>query len=562
MASQMLSAFDGAAENVSPVEYDGEIGQHASMVQALIEAIAARKKATQELRQSEQQLRAIYDRVSDAILLFDDHSKYLDANRAACELLGCAKAEILGRTSGPFVIPECDIHDDVGKAPYTAEITGETSIHRPNGELRYIEYVASKNVLPGRHMVVVRDITERKKLELQVQKSQRMEAVGRLAAGIAHDFNNMLTVIRGYAELMAVKVGNDHPLRRYVTGITNAADRAAGITHQLLAFTRQQVLQPCVLDVNRVVQEISGILQRLIGEDVELDIRLAPDTGLIKADPAQLTQILMNLAVNARDAMPGGGKLVMETQNTELDDTYCSFHLATTPGSYVTISVTDTGCGMSPEVRSHIFEPFFTTKEQGKGTGLGLATVYGIVKQSGGDIWVYSEVGEGTTFKIYLPRVDKQHEQKRHSEVNHGNGETVVVIEDDQSARELISEYLRQRGYRVLPACDGGEALTICEQHRDEIAVVLTDVVMRGTTGQDLSGYIALRHPATKLIYMSGFPLQELVARGCVAAGESFLQKPFRLVDLAEKLAETLSSSGNPHRTKMVLATDDVPHGA
>ncbi len=379
----------------------------------------------------------------------------------------------------------------------------------------------------------------------QLRQAQKMEAVGRLAGGVAHDFNNLLTAIMGYSDLLMSGLAEGDPRRGDLEQIKHAADRAASLTRQLLAFSRRQVLQPRVLDLNAVVGSIEKMLQRLIGEDIDLVTVLDPALGRVKADPGQLEQILMNLAVNARDAMPQGGKLTIETTNVELDGAYAGQHVAVRPGSYVMMAVSDTGCGMDAETRSHLFEPFFTTKEVGKGTGLGLATVYGIVKQSGGSIWAYSEPGRGATFKIYLPRF----EESAGAQVvvappakSVGGSETILLVEDDEAVRSLAGDVLQRHGYTVLEARHGAEALVISERHAGPIALMLTDVVMPGKRGHEVAGQLAAGRPDMKVLYMSGYTDNGIVHQGVLDAGMAFLAKPFTPSALARKVREVLDA--------------------
>jgi two-component system cell cycle sensor histidine kinase/response regulator CckA len=355
------------------------------------------------------------------------------------------------------------------------------------------------------------DVTEQRREEGQRHQAQKMEAVGRLAGGVAHDFNNMLTVIMGYGDMLAAAVDSDPNLSRVVTEINRAAERAAGLTRQLLAFSRQQVMVPKVLDLNVVIGDINRMLQRLIGEDVEISIIQSKALDWVKADPGQIEQVIVNLAVNARDAMPTGGRLTIETANVELDQSYAGAHAGVTPGPYVMLAVSDTGTGMDERTRAHIFEPFFTTKEVGKGTGLGLSTVYGIVRQSGGHIWLYSEAGRGTTFKIYLPKVDRLREpdqthtpERKQVEVPHGS-ETVLLVKDDASLRLFVSTVLRECGYQILEAQNGIEAVSIAEQFAGRIDFDLTDVVMPKMGGRELSAALGARREGIKILYMSGY---------------------------------------------------------
>jgi PAS domain S-box-containing protein len=392
---------------------------------------------------------------------------------------------------------------------------------------------------------IIVDITERKLLENQLQQSRRMEAVGRLAGGIAHDFNNLLTIIKGYAELGVQRGGIQPELRADIQQIENAAERASTLIRQLLAFSRRQVLQPKIIDLNAIVLGLDKLLGRLMGEHIEMVTRCAGNVGHVKADPAQVEQVIMNLVVNARDAMPKGGRLTVETFNVDLDSTYARDHVSVKPGPYVMLAVSDTGIGMNPETVAHIFEPFYTTKESGQGTGLGLSTVYGIVKQSGGYIWVYSEPGKGTTFKVYLPRVSSPVDSK--PEVTQlpaaGKGsETILLVEDEEAVRELASRILSAKGYSVVAAKSTGEAEEFSEKHTGQIHLLLTDIIMPGTSGRELARRITGRHPRTRVLYMSGYTDNVLAQGGVLEAGLSFLQKPFTPGALVQKVRDVLDS--------------------
>jgi two-component system cell cycle sensor histidine kinase/response regulator CckA len=374
------------------------------------------------------------------------------------------------------------------------------------------------------------------------QQSQKMEALGRLASGVAHDFNNLLGVIAGYGELLGKQL-HDHPrLSKYCTDILKATERAAALTRQLLAFGRKQVLQPQVLDLNAVVAEVEKMLRRLIGEDILLVTLPADHLGAVKADPGQLTQVLMNLAVNARDAMPRGGRLTIETANVDLDAIYARSRPGVEPGPHVMLAVSDTGHGMKQEVLDHIFEPFFTTKEAGKGTGLGLATVHGIVKQSGGHIWAYSEPEHGATFKVYLPQVGGvavSAPEKAEPEMPRGE-ETVLLVEDEVGLREMVRECLEASGYTVLEARQAAHALEIAQAHAGPIHLLMTDVVMPGVSGRNLAQTLAASHPETTVLYMSGYTDDAVVLHGVLTEDVAFLQKPFTIRALVEKVREVL----------------------
>jgi PAS domain S-box-containing protein len=394
------------------------------------------------------------------------------------------------------------------------------------------------------------DITARKRaeqemnsLQEQLRQAQKMEAIGQLAGGVAHDFNNILTVIGGRCELTLRKLIPGDPLRGSLEEIKKAADRAASLTQQLLAFSRRQILEFKVLDLNTMVLDLDKMLRRVIGEDIELITLLGEDLGKVNTDPGQIEQVILNLAVNARDAMPEGGKIILETDNVELDEEYARSHVGAKPGPYVRLSVSDTGVGMTPEVRERIFEPFFTTKEMGKGTGLGLSTVYGIIKQSGGNIWVYSEAGHGTVFKIYFPRVDERVEvleERVGGEAAPRGSETILLVEDEAEVRELAAEFLRRHGYRVLEARHGDDALMICGKHPESIDLMVTDVVMPRMSGRELARHLARLRPKTKVLYMSGYTDNAIFHQSVLEKGLNFIQKPFSMVKLAKKVRDVL----------------------
>jgi PAS domain S-box-containing protein len=391
------------------------------------------------------------------------------------------------------------------------------------------------------------DVTARVRLEEQLLHAQKMEAVGRLAGGVAHDFNNILTVIGGYSEVLLKTLPEGEPAHRHVTEIGMAAKRAAALTRQLLTFSRKQVLEPKVLDLNTIASSILGFLSRLLGEDIEIVLELQKGLGLVKADPGQIEQVITNLAVNARDAMPQGGKLILETQNVELDESYALAHPSVTAGPYVLFAASDMGCGMTPETVSHIFEPFFTTKEAGKGTGLGLSTVFGIVKQSGGEINVYSVPGEGTTFKIYLPRVSAEIGERDPASsptVIHARpGETVLMVEDDEAVGRLTQSMLSDLGYEVLAAARGEEALEIAAHHPRPINLLLTDMLMPGMRGPEVATRLLAVRPETRVVFMSGYAEELVLNQAAVQGPALFLAKPFTSSTLGRKLREALDAS-------------------
>jgi two-component system, cell cycle sensor histidine kinase and response regulator CckA len=517
---------------------------------ALINFIAIKQDATERkqaevaLRESEERYRGLINSAFDGVVVHQN-GIVLGVNRAYAEMLGYEIEELIGRNILALTPPEQ--RDFVA-----SEIEHDQSLYealglKKDGTRINIEVSATKCIYEGKQarLAAVRDVTERKQLEEQLRQSQKLEAIGQLAGGIAHDFNNLLTAINGYSELTLRRLQADDPLQQNIKEIMKAGERAAALTRHLLAFSRKQVLQPKVLDLNAVVSELEKMLQRLIGEDIEMRTVLGTEIGSVRADPGQIEQIIMNLVVNARDAMPHGGKLTIETENVSLDESYAKNHIAVTPGPYVMLAVSDTGMGMADETRARIFEPFFTTKEVGKGTGLGLSTVYGIVKQSGGNIWVYSEVGRGTTFKIYLPRVDEGAEEYKRSAEAEGavrGAETVLLTEDEEIVRKLARQVLELYGYRVLEAANGGTALLICERHAGPIHLLITDVVMPEMSGRELADRLAGLRPEMKVLYMSGYTDNAIVHHGVLDESANFIQKPFSTDALARKVREVLDA--------------------
>ena len=384
---------------------------------------------------------------------------------------------------------------------------------------------------------------EKEKLQAQLQQAMKMEAVGRLAGGVAHDFNNLLTVIIGYSELLQQKIGKESPMHGDVEEIKRAGERASSLTQQLLAFSRKQIIEPKVVRLDLLVADMQAMLIRLIGEDIALQATTGKSLGSVKVDPGQFQQILMNLAVNARDAMPDGGKIVIETANVDLDEGYCAVHPYIFPGRFVMLSVSDTGHGMSDEVKAQIFEPFYTTKERGRGTGLGLATTYGVVKQSGGSIEVYSEVGIGTTFKIYLPRVEEETlpsvKDDRPQDMR-GGSDIVLVVEDEDIVRNLCVRILERLGYKVLQARNGAEAIALAQEYGDRVDILLTDVVMPGMNGAELARQLVLHHPKMKVLFTSGYTGDAIVRHGILDEGVSFIGKPYTPSALAKKVRGVL----------------------
>ena len=389
------------------------------------------------------------------------------------------------------------------------------------------------------------DVTEQKMLEEQLRQSQKMDAIGKLAGGIAHDFNNMLTAILGFGNMLLEDFAADDPRREQIEAIIKAGTRAADLTAQLLAFSRQQLLQPVVIDVKIAVDESMVLLRRLIGEHIQLQSVFTNEPAKVRADQAQLQQILMNLAINARDAMPEGGRLTIEVANLALDETYGNQHFAVQPGSYVMIAVVDTGLGMSGEVQARLFEPFFTTKRRGEGTGLGLATVYGAVKQAGGYIWVYSEPGRGSTFKVYLPRIDDDTpvvEAALPAESVAAVTETILLVEDEEAVRRLAGLLLERAGYRVIAAGNAEEAAQIHLAHSGAISLLITDVVLPGSSGPELYQRLSIRDPRLRVVYMSGYTDDAVFRTGRLEPGVAFVQKPFRRQELLQKIREILDA--------------------
>ncbi|HTT67536.1 MAG TPA: PAS domain-containing protein [Gemmatimonadales bacterium] len=507
--------------------------------------ITERRRAEDLLRRSEAEFRSLVEHAPVGIYRSTRSGRFLTVNPALVRMLGYRWAEELLRldmardvyaepAERARLLAERSERAEVtwkrrDGSPITVELTFH-GIPSPEGEEEQFEGV-------------VVDVTGQRSLENQFRQAQRLEAVGRLAGGVAHDFNNVLTAITGYSDLVLEDLAPDDPKRADLEEIRTAAQRAAALTRQLLAFSRKQVLQSRVLDLNTVVQSLEKMLRRLIGEDVQLAFSPGAELWRVRADPGQIEQVILNLAVNSRDAMPSGGRLTIETANVELDAAYTREHAGATPGRYVLLAVSDTGTGMDAETRSHIFEPFFTTKEQGKGTGLGLATVYGIVKQSGGYVWVYSEPGRGATFKMYLPRVDAPVEEQEPSGEGAdvpGGGEAVLVAEDDPAVRAIVADVLSQKGYRVMRAPDGQSALGMAGAHAGRIDLLITDLVMPGMTGRELAEALAAVRPGVRVLYISGYTDDAVVRHGVLEEGLAYLQKPFTPRALARKVREML----------------------
>jgi two-component system cell cycle sensor histidine kinase/response regulator CckA len=529
----------------------------ASQLERTIRYAVERKKAEHALRsseialrQSEASFRSLVLNSPYAIFRSSLEGGFLDANPALVSMLG------YGSDSELMALDlSADVYGDPSKSEHLVEFFKsrtqfrgiEVEWKRKDGKLITVSLtgrpVQGEQGTSTHFEIIAEDVTERKALEAQLRQSQKMESVGRLAGGVAHDFNNLLNVILGYSEVLEESLDQNNELRKHAEAIKKAGLRAVSLTRQLLAFSRQQMLEPKVLNLNTVVTDTEEMLRRLIGEDIELTTVLEAVLGQVKADQGQIEQVIMNLIVNARDAMPQGGKLVIETANVELDEAFAQQHPPTLPGRHVLLAVTDTGVGMDKESQAHIFEPFFTTKEKDKGTGLGLAVVYGVVKQSNGYIWVYSEPGKGATFKIYLPRVEEAVEKASQSTgppKSLQGSETILLVEDEERLRCLVRTLLAQSGYTVLEAGKGAQALEIAHQHQGTIHLLLTDVVMPGMSGKVLAEKMALLHPDTKVLFMSGYTEHAVTAHGVLEAGTFLLQKPFTRDALKRKVREVL----------------------
>ncbi len=535
----------GAADYVLK-EHLGHLGTAVRSALERQRLVVERRRAREALRESEERYRSLFATSLDAVLLTTPAGEILAANAAACRMFGRSEEELM-RVGRNAVVDLSDPRVTAGleERVRTGSFHGEIWLLRKDGTRLTGEM--STAVFADRHgqqraSMVIRDVTERRQLEAQLVQAQKMEAVGRLAGGVAHDFNNLLTVIQGYGELLAASLEDDPERRESVGEIVKAAERASALTRQLLAFSRQQVLEMRVLDVGVVVAETEKMLKRLIGEDVEVVVGKSAGLGRVKADPGQIEQVVLNLAVNARDAMPGGGRLTVELANVDLDAPLATANDEIPVGRYVVISMTDTGSGMDAETLGHIFEPFFTTKERGKGTGLGLATVYGIVRQTGGYVAVETSPGAGATFRIYLPRSSEPMTSGiRPSVLSRRGTETVLLVEDEPAVRSLVRAVLERQGYAVLVAESGKAALDVVETRHDPIHVLLTDLVMPGMNGRDLASRVVARHPSVRVVFMSGYSANIPTDFGGEGAGV-FLPKPFNERALTSKIREVLDT--------------------
>ena len=509
--------------------------------------ITERRRAEAALAESEALYRTVIEASFDGIEI-TEAGLVVEANRGFAEMFGYSAEEVIGRKILDFVAEEsvADVRQRVSDGiEGTYELVGK----RKDGSKILLEATAKTHNVAGRpgRLTALRDVTEKRQLEEQFRQAQKMEAIGRLAGGVAHDFNNLLTVITSCTELLVMDTEEADPRRDNLDEIRKAAQGAAALTRQLLTFSRQQVIEPRLVTMEDVVRSADKILKRLIGEDIELVTRLSDAPATVKIDPGQMEQVILNLAVNARDAMPDGGKLTLETSSVELDETYSRNHWPALPGCFALLAVSDTGIGMTEETRARIFEPFFTTKEVGKGTGLGLATVYGIIKQGGGFIWVYSERGQGTTFKIYLPLLNEPPDvRKPPRPVTSLRGtETVLVTEDAPALRATAHQILTRYGYTVLDAPDGKAALALTTRHNGPIHLLLTDVVMPEMSGRELAERFKAKCPEVRVLYMSGYTDHAVVRHGVLEPGIAYLQKPFTPDSLARKVREVLDGSAH-----------------
>ena len=510
-----------------------------------------RKKANEALRQGKERYRYLFENLHDAAFLADAETGIiLQTNRQGEALLGKERDEIVR-------MHQCELHPPKKAEEYrnkfaehvqkghAADFQGE--VVKGDGTIVPVSINATTFTIGGRRLILglFRDITERKLLEAQLRHSQKMEAIGRLAGGVAHDFNNLLAGMIGFTQLALDRLPRDDPIAKDLKEVRHLAGRAANLTRQLLAFGRREPTKPLVFNINELVKNTADMLEQVIGEDIELEFVPAAHLGNVEADPGQIEQVLMNLAVNSRDAMPDGGKLTIETCNVALDQDYSHRHVGVRPGPYVMLAVTDTGLGMDRETQAHIFEPFFTTKDQNTGTGLGLATVYAIVKRHGGNIWVYSEKGKGTTFKVYLPEVGGKAArlaEKNEPEATAGGTETILVVEDEDAVRRVAKRVLEKRGYDVLTAASATEAEQVFDERGESISLLLTDLVLPERNGHELYESLSSKCPSLVVLYVSGYTDNAIVHNGVLEPDAPFLQKPFTPDALARKVREMLDA--------------------
>jgi PAS domain S-box-containing protein len=514
----------------------------------LASELARRAAAAVQAARSEHRYRMLFERNPLPMWVYDAHTLgFLAVNEAAVRHYGYSREEFLAMRITD-IRPRSEVESLMADLKHGggpgSPIPNTWTHRRKDGSHIAVEITAGRISFGGRDaaLVLAHDVSERKRLEERLAEAERLEAIGRLAGGVAHDFNNLLTVISGYVSMLLERDGEEGEELRE---IAHAAEQASSLTRQLLAFSRRQVLHPSVLDLNEIVSGMQPILQRLIGDDVSVAVRLGERLAPVEADRAQLERVLLNLAANARDAMPSGGRLTIETANVDLDEEYVTTHGDGTPGANVMLAVSDTGVGMSEEVQRHLFEPFFTTKEAGGGTGLGLATVFGVVKQSGGSIYVYSEVGKGSTLKIYLPAAaaGAASDSPAPAEpVGADGSETIMVVEDDASVRELVRLMLEARGYAVLTVEDAEEAARVCRERPGEVDLLLTDVVMPEVGGRDLAERLAELSPSMRILFMSGYSDEAVYGHGEISPNAAFIEKPFTERTLAGKVREVLDA--------------------
>jgi two-component system, cell cycle sensor histidine kinase and response regulator CckA len=510
-------------------------------------------QANKLLKEKDKKFRLLFAENPQPMWVFDPESlRILEANAAATALYGFTDEDFRSMTLADI--------QETEDAPRFAEWLRQPdrpAIHtwrhcHKSGRLIDIEMAVHQIVYAGRkaQLAILIDITGRRELEEQLRQAQKMEAIGLLAGGVAHDFNNLLTIITGYSQLILNNLNSTDPNRHSAEQIMKAGERAAALTRQLLAFSRRQVLQLRPLDLNRLVTGLGAMLQRLIGEDIDLRVELGSDLGRVSADPSQIEQVLMNLVLNARDAMPRGGTLTVTTANVELDSNYAGRHVAVKPGPHVLLAVTDTGIGVDEATKARLFEPFFTTKGVGHGTGLGLSTVFGIVKQSGGTVDVYSQPGQGASFKVYLPRIDQPEPLETEAPkapAGRGSG-TILLVEDDDMVRNLVRETLERTGYKILASAGPIDARRAAESHHGPIQLLITDVVMPKISGRQLADQMVRQRPSLKVLYMSGYTDSTVVSTGILKKEVAFLQKPFTPAALLEKVREVLESNGKTQK--------------
>ncbi len=535
-----------AEQTITPVrDAAGEVSRFIAIEQD----IGARKRTEESLRETNEKLQSLVRAAPLAVIILDREARVLQWNTAAERIFGWKESDVVGKPLPIVPDEEKEKFEMTLESDWRGEPQSDFKVRRMQKDGSLIDvslWTAPLRDRQGQIVASLRllaDITERIRLEEQFRQAQKMEAVGRLAGGVAHDFNNILTVIGGFCDVALDGIAPQDPIVSDLVEIKKAADRAASLTRQLLAFSRRQILSPKVLDLNSLIRDMEKMLGRILGEDVDLRLALAERLGPIEADPGQIEQVLLNLAVNARDAMPKGGQLVIETTDTTLGAAYLGLHLDAKEGNYVLLAVSDTGIGMDAQTQSHLFEPFFTTKAEGKGTGLGLATIYGIVKQSHGNIAVYSEPGQGTAFKIYFPRFDKSFASKKSETVKPvvvGGSETVLLAEDEETLRGLAERVLAKNGYHVLSARDGAEAIKLLETYDGPIHLLLTDVVMPKAGGRQVAEHAAGKFPEMKILYISGYTDDAIVLSGVLDAEVAFLQKPFSPDALVRKVRQVL----------------------